>query len=132
MTCWYLDTSAAAKLVVDEAESEALARRLDDEKPDLAACFLLETELRRFAQRVPGAAQAAVSDVLDGVDLYEVPQSLFREAGLLAGADLRSLDAIHLAAALRIGVDALLAYDHRMVAAARELGLSVVRPGVPG
>ncbi len=38
-----------------------------------------------------------VTQFLTGVSLYEMPGSLFREAGLLPGADLRSLDALHLA-----------------------------------
>lgn len=63
------------------------------------------------------------------MDLYEVPPSLFREAGLLPGVGLRSLDAIHLAAAVRLGVAAVLTYDSRMREAARGLGLEVVAPG---
>ncbi len=57
-----------------------------------------------------------------------MPASLFREAGLLPGERLRSLDALHLAAAVRIGVDRLLTYDARMGTAARELGLAVLAP----
>lgn len=49
MTQWYLDTSAALKLMIDEEESGALADHLDAETPDLVACLLLETELRRAA-----------------------------------------------------------------------------------
>lgn len=43
MNLWYLDTSAALKLVVEESESEALAQGIDREQPDLVACWLLET-----------------------------------------------------------------------------------------
>lgn len=85
MTRWYLDTSAALKLVVEEAESSALARFIDDAEADLVACWLLETEMRRAAQREPVLTQSVVSDFLDGIDLYEVPASLFREAGLFPG-----------------------------------------------
>jgi predicted nucleic acid-binding protein len=129
LTRWYLDTSAAAKLLIAEAESESLARELDDVTADLAACYLLETEVRRLVPRVPDLTQQAVTALLDGIDLYEVPPSLFREAGLLAGENLRSLDAVHLAAAVRIGVDAIVTYDARMTIAARDLGLVVIAPG---
>ena len=44
MSIWYLDTSAALKLVVEEPESDALAQAIDREQPDLVACWLLETE----------------------------------------------------------------------------------------
>lgn len=130
MNRWYMDTSAAVKLLVDESESEALARELDEAEPDLVACYLLETELRRVVQRVEGLSHQSATLVLDGVDLYEVPPSLFREAGLLPGRGLRTLDALHLAAAVRIGVDAILTYDARMIAAAHEAGLAVASPGL--
>ncbi len=128
MSRWYLDTSAALKLLVEEDESDAVARAIDGASPDLVGCWLLDTELRRAAQRETALTQESVSDFLDGIDLYEVPASLFREAGLLPGANLRSLDALHLAAAVRIGVDHLVTYDIRMSDSARALGLSVITP----
>ena len=129
MTRWYIDTSAVTKLLVAEAESDALAHELDVKLPELAACYLLETEVRRVVHRVETLTQEAVTSVLDGIALYEVPPSLFREAGLVPGQNLRSLDAIHLTAAIRIGVDSVLTYDTRMIEAARDLGLAVVTPG---
>lgn len=128
MSRWYLDTSAALKLIVEEPESEALAGAIDEEGPDLVACLLLETELRRAMHRHPALGQELASDVLDGVSLYEVPGSLFRVAGLLPGAALRSLDALHLTAAVRLSVDAVVTYDVRMVDAARSLGLRSLSP----
>lgn len=125
---WYLDTSAALKLVVEEAESPALARAIDDRQPDLVACWLLDTELRRAVQREEALSHDVVTDLLEGVSLYEVPPSLFREAGLLPGSRLRSLDALHLAAAVRIGVDHLVTYDTRMGDCARSIGLAVLAP----
>ncbi len=128
MSRWYLDTSAALKLMVEQAESSALAERLDTESADLVACLLLETELRRAAHRHAGLTQELVSRFVERIDLYEVPASLFRQAGLLAASSLRSLDALHLAAAVRIGVDAVVTYDVRMTQASRELGLAVIAP----
>jgi predicted nucleic acid-binding protein len=128
LTSWYLDTSAALKLLIEEEESAVLAAAIDEAAPALVGCWLLDTELRRAAHREPALTQANVSDFLEGVDLYEVPASLFREAGLLPGTSLRSLDALHLAPAVRIGVDAVLTYDARMLEHARQLGLSVLAP----
>ena len=82
MSRWYVDTSAALKLLVEEPESAALAAALDAELPDLVACLLVDTELRRVSQRVAAVTQQAVSGVLERIDLYEVPPSLFTEAGL--------------------------------------------------
>ena len=128
MTVWYLDTSAALKLVLEEPESQTLAEVIDGEQPDLVAGWLLETEMRRVAQRVGTLGMDDISDFLTGVSLYEMPGSLFREAGVLPGAALRSLDALHLTAAIRIGVDCLLTYDSRMASSARSLGVAVLAP----
>ena len=126
----YLDPSAAAKRLVREAESLALAEYLDhldvDEQP--ASSMLLETELRRFATRLD-LPQTAVSDLLDRVDLVEPDRSLFAEAGLLPGLSLRSLDALHLATALRIDASSVVTYDHRLRQAARAVGLATIAPG---
>jgi uncharacterized protein len=127
MTRCYLDTSAAAKLLVDEPESVPLAEWADAADTHLVATHLVETELRRFAVR-HGLPQADVSAILARVDLYDLPPSLYREAGLLSGETLRSLDALHLAAAIRLDVDALVTYDARLAAAAEQAGFRVQAP----
>ncbi|MHA6628369.1 type II toxin-antitoxin system VapC family toxin [Pseudonocardia sichuanensis] len=118
----YVETSAAAKLLVEEEASARLAAHLDglDEPP--VSCLVLETELRRLAVRVD-LPQSAVTAVLDRFDLLETDRSLYREAGLLPGRHLRSLDALHVAAALRWDADVMLSYDHRQLAAADAVGL---------
>ena len=125
----YLDTSAAAKLLVDEDESEALAAYLDGtvNGQELISSALLETELRRLAIRLK-LDQSMVTELLARVDLVDPPRSLFHEAGLLPGTHLRSLDALHLATALRVDSDTFLAYDARLLDAARSVGLQVHSP----
>ena len=128
MSRCYLDTSAAVKLIVQETESDALAAELRSNEPELVACLLLETELRRLVAREAVLTQKAVTDLLRGVDLHELPPPLFAEAGLLPGEHLRSLDALHLAAAIRLEVDVVVTYDQRMAHAATSLGLEVLAP----
>lgn len=125
----YLDTSAAAKLIVEEQESLALATHLNDlpDDSELVSSALLETELRRLAVR-EGLAQTAVTDVVDRVSLVEPDRSMFHQAGLLPGRHLRSLDALHLMTALRLNCEEILAYDARMSDAARSIGLAVTAP----
>lgn len=126
----YLDSSAAAKLLVDEDESAALATRLDELTEDgevIVASVLLETELRRLAIRVE-IPQSTVSTLLEGVVLHRPDRPLFHAAGVLTQAGLRSLDALHLATALRIGANEVAVYDARLAAAARSLGLRVLAP----
>lgn len=129
MSVWYLDTSVALKLLIEEAESPALAEAVDSEQPDLVASWLLEAELRRAAQGLGMLGMAAISDFLTGVSLYEMPGSSLREAGILPGETLRSLDALHLAAAVRVGVDLVLTHDERMSESAQQLRLRVLSPG---
>ena len=128
MSGWYLDSSAALKLVKDEPESSALGALLDQERPSLVGSLLLETEMRRAAYRDPGLTQESVTDVLNRINLHDMPASLFRMAGHLATGNLRSLDALHLAAAIRIGADHVVTYDKQMTAAAVDLGLNVIAP----
>ncbi|MGH3867492.1 MAG: PIN domain-containing protein [Pseudonocardiaceae bacterium] len=126
----YIETSAAAKLLVDEPASSRLAARLDkavDQDDALLSSMLLETELRRLAVRVD-LAQTAVTHLLERFDLVETDRSLYREAGLLPGRHLRSLDALHLAAALRVDADVMVTYDRRQADAADAAGLPVLAP----
>ncbi|WP_104088482.1 PIN domain-containing protein [Cryobacterium sp. N19] len=128
----YLDTSAVAKLIADEAETGALRAHLDDRvasgNADLVSAFLLETELRRMATRT-GIPQTAVTDVLSRLGLLDMDRSVFRDAGLLIGTNLRSLDALHIAAALHAGANEFITYDARQQAAAEAVGLLVSTPG---
>ena len=125
----YLDTSAAAKLLVEESESSRLAAFLDgiEAGEDIMSSALLETELRRFGTRID-LPQSAVTDLLTRVGLVEPDRSLFYEAGLLPGRHLRSLGALHLATAVRVDASAVVAYDHRLLEAARSLGLETMSP----
>jgi predicted nucleic acid-binding protein len=126
----YLDTSAASKLIVREPESVVLIEYLDAAVAagvDLVSSLLLETELRRVAIRLE-LPQVAVSDVLDRVQLAFPDKLLYRDAGLLSGANLRSLDALHVAAALRLEAREFITYDRVQAKAANNHGLKTVAP----
>lgn len=126
----YLDTSAALKLVIEEPESAALARHLNrvtGAGHDLASSMLMFTELHCAASRRAGIDAAAVNGVLDAVTLVDLDRGdLLRAATSSWG--LRSADAIHLAVALRLEVDTLIAYDEELSTSARLVGLRVVAP----
>jgi predicted nucleic acid-binding protein len=129
MSVWYLDTSAALKLVLAEKESDALIDRINAQRPELVASYLLETEIRRAAHRVVELEQKQASALLDRITLHEPTPAVFLQAGLFPGAYLRSLDALHLASAISIGVDCVVTYDLRMADAAADAGLVVIAPG---
>lgn len=58
----------------------------------------------------------------------EPDRSLLHEAGILPGAHLRSLDALHAATALRVEASMMVAYDGRQRDAAEAVGLRVIAP----
>jgi predicted nucleic acid-binding protein len=68
--------------------------------------------------------------VLARCDLVRVNDRVLTLAGEMLPAELRSLDAIHLATAKRLGDDIseLVVYDERMAVAARQLGYRVSSP----
>lgn len=124
----YVDTSALGALLVAQPETDALVTWLDRTEVRLVSCDLLETELRRMAVREE-RDQAKVSALLDGVSLAALDRATYRSAGLLPMPYLRTLDALHLEAAIRLDVRAVLTYDRRFGEAARSAGLDVVAPG---
>ncbi|MET0695781.1 MAG: type II toxin-antitoxin system VapC family toxin, partial [Propionibacteriaceae bacterium] len=120
----YLDTSALVKLVVAEAETEALRVWLDGADL-LVSSDLARTELLRAVRRAaPGRAIQARA-VLDSITLIGIDGAMFETAGLLEPTTLRSLDAVHLAAALSLGddLDSLITYDERLADAAHANGV---------
>jgi uncharacterized protein len=122
----YLDTSAAMKLVIAEAESAALADGLAIDRR-LVASWLLHTELHCAAGRHPTDVDlTAVQAVLDAVNLVDLTRGDMIAAG--THPPLRSNDAIHLAVAIRLGTDELITYDADLAAAARSAGLAVFAP----
>lgn len=130
----YLDTSAAIKLFKDEAESQALADWLDEHATDRqVTSHLTRTELRR-ALHSSGAHDRTMERAVTWLDRaahVRMPAETFDAAGMLhPGARLRSLDALHIEAALGLGslVSAFVAYDKRLVEAADAAGLTVVVP----
>ncbi|WP_159084993.1 type II toxin-antitoxin system VapC family toxin [Planctomonas deserti] len=131
----HLDTSAVAKLVIEEAESAALAEKLDElasTGATLLTSALAETELRRLARRVGGLEQSAVTDVLARLTVVDLDRATYRQTGVLPGAALRSLDALHIASALQVAADLFATFDRLQEQAALDAGLtllSVLEPG---
>ena len=128
----YVDTSALVKLVVAEAETDALRHWILQDARTLVSCDLARTELMRAVRRVVPDRAVLARQVLDSITLVSLSPSVFDEAGRLDPADMRSLDAVHLAAALDLGDDleGMVTYDERLAAAAAANGVIVLAPGV--
>lgn len=133
---YYLDTSAAVKLVVEEAGTSALRSWLAGDgagatPPEVVSSDLLRTELLRAVRRGAPDRIGRARQVLEAVSLLTVPSSVFERAGLLEPVGLRSLDALHVASALELGDDleGVVTYDDRLADGVRALGHRVVAPG---
>lgn len=132
---WYLDTSAFLKLAVQEQHSRRMRDWATAQEADgrlLWSCDLLRTEACRAARRVSAAALDAVQDRLERIALVSVTTVVFERAAQLGPPSLRTLDALHLAAALRLGEDleGVVTYDVRLAQAAATLGLRTLAPGI--
>jgi predicted nucleic acid-binding protein len=129
MSATYLDSSAIVKLAVREDESLALRRYLRRRRP-LVTSALARTEVLRALLPAGDKAVAAGRKVLQRIDLVRINNRVLNDAAELLPADVRSLDAIHLATAGQLGEDlgALVTYDDRMAAAAKQAGHRIVTP----
>jgi predicted nucleic acid-binding protein len=126
----YLDTSAFLKLIVAEDESAAL-RLFLLRWPERTSADLTRAEAIRALRRAGYDSRVgAARRLLRTMRLIRLDEPLLDRAGELDPRQLRSLDAVHLAAALTIGSDLglVVTYDQRFGEAARERGLVVESP----
>lgn len=126
---WYLDSSALVKTIIEEPESSKLVRRLS-EVDELVACELVGVEAVRAVRVSDPSAVPRARDAVAKLTLIRLDDTLYDAAADLQPPSLRSLDAVHLAAALSVGRDlaGVVTYDARMTEAARALDLQVEAP----
>jgi uncharacterized protein len=126
----YLDTSAALKLVISEPETAVLELWIAEHAgmPRVSSRLLRIELLRAVMRHAPQRADRA-HVVLSAVAVLSMDDAA-PTAEVIGDAQLRSLDAIHLATAYGIRTDltAFLCYDMRLCAAANSLGLPVRSP----
>jgi predicted nucleic acid-binding protein len=130
----YVDTSALVKLVMKEAESDALrgwqASRTD---ADLVTSEISRIEISRTLQRnglthdrVPYFVGRALRDLY----ILKMQDRILRRAAEFSIAALGTLDAIHLATAesLREQIEGIVTYDRELSEAAQGLGIAAKAP----
>jgi len=134
MKAWYLDTSAVVKLVRLERDSSALRRWVlerEEAGDAIVSSDVLRTEVIRVARRAgDDALPGTVVSLLDRIAIIQIDAAVFQRAGYVGSPSLRSLDALHVAAALELGPDlgGIVAYDERLIVAAGEAGLPTASP----
>lgn len=127
LTTAYMDTSAAMKLVVIEDGTAGMLALVTGGGRRFVSSWLLHTELHCAAGRHPDDVDRhQVQNVLKRVTLLDVTRGDLLDAG--THTPLRALDALHLAAALRVGADEMITYDAELADAAARAGLSVLAP----
>lgn len=130
----YLDSCALLKLVLPEAETDALRTFLSARAAEgHVTSALSQTEVFRALVRTGAAPEVgdAAEELLDRLLRIRVTDPVLRAAGMFPARHLRSLDAIHLASAeyLEHALTAFVTYDKRLAAAALDRGLPVESPG---
>jgi predicted nucleic acid-binding protein len=140
----YFDTCALLKLIGADGDSEALGDFIKA-RPDTRwfSSELARAELVRTIRRVNHDSQGQLVDgdrlraelgyaesLWDRLDLIAVSTRVLTEAAAIEQPFLRTLDAIHLAAAasMRRSLSAFVTYDKKLAAAAQEAGLPVLSP----
>ncbi len=131
----YADTSALVKLVVREAESDALETEVS-RWDRIAASDLVAIELPRATARARSEGRADVADgrvvleLLAALSIVPTTDEVRALAATMEPVELRTLDAIHLSCALALGDElaGVLTYDRRMADAARSRGVAVIGP----
>lgn len=131
MSLLYFDSSALVKLISREAETPSLFGILES-GPGVVSSALARVEVTRTVARAGGRAalRERASEVLSRVALVAIDDAILNAAAEIGPADLRSLEAIHLATALALGpeLESLVSYDLRLNAAAEGVGLRVLSP----
>jgi predicted nucleic acid-binding protein len=127
----YLDTSALVKLVIEEAESEALEHWLVLQEQPFTTSVIGRVELIRACRRIEPNSVATANLLLADLPFVPLTSWVTETAENIGPPTLRSLDALHLASAFELG-DALtgfIAYDKRLRDAAVLTNLPVMTPG---
>lgn len=127
---FYLDTSAAVKLLFVEPESVALRSWWDAVDDQVVSSDLLRTELLRVTRIVDSDQMTRARGLLDSLILLKLSTAVCERAVMLDPVALRSLDALHLAAALELGdeLEGVVTYDRRLGGGARALGIPAIAP----
>ncbi|MFT4164731.1 MAG: type II toxin-antitoxin system VapC family toxin [Microlunatus sp.] len=130
MTAYYLDTSVAVRILFGHSPSAAtwFDRVTGDPNTLILSSRLLRTELTRALRR-EGLPVRHRAEILDHLDTVGVDHAVLHEAEAII-PHIRTLDAIHLASALRSGNSELtiVTHDRVMKSVAEQVGFSVFDP----
>lgn len=111
----YVDTSALGRVLLGEPDAEVIRETLARYDPWWSSA-LLPVELRRLARRQ--GIEERGEELLSLVSTRRLDSSVLKRAAKLDPVEVRTLDAIHLDAAIQLkargAVDAVLTYDQQL------------------
>jgi predicted nucleic acid-binding protein len=125
----YLDASALVKMVIEEAETEALRAALRAWRRHVSSRIVIVEVVRGVTRRDPEKVELA-RRVLERLVVLGLRGPVLVSAARLEPPTLRAIDAIHVASAARLGrsLAAFVSYDALQLEAARALGLPTASP----
>jgi uncharacterized protein len=115
--------------LLEEPDKPAIERGLEA-FVNRVSSSLLRVELRRLGLR--RGMLDRVDHLLARISLIPLDEQVLTDAETLTPSTVATLDAIHLATAVRLSkageLDALMTYDKQLAAGAREHGITVLSP----
>lgn len=130
MTVFYLDTSVAVRILFHHSPAAASWFDATTGAPEhlLVSSRLLRTEMTRALRRA-GVEVQRRDEVLEYLGTLPVDHAVLQEAEAIVPA-VKTLDAIHLASALRSGIEGLVlvTHDRAMERVAAEIGMRTLDP----
>jgi uncharacterized protein len=125
----YLDTSVLGRVLLNEPDTAAIRRELGRFERHISS-RLLRVELCRLA--LLKDMLEYVDELLSGNVLIPLDETILTAAETIEPSVVGTLDAIHLATAVRLAsagqLDALMTYDKQLADGAREHGITVLAP----
>lgn len=129
MSLVYVDTSALGRSLLEEPDKPAIEHALETFASRISSS-LLRVELRRLGLR--RGMLDRVEPLLAGISLIPLDEQILTAAETLTPSTVATLDAIHLATAVRLAkageLSALMTYDKQLATGAREHGITVLSP----
>lgn len=130
MTDLYVDTSALLKRVFIEEESPrvlAILRARSAAGDLIASSELAWVEVARAISRVgvPDSSEV-LRAACTGIARQPLTEVVMQRARTIGPATLRSLEAIHLSAAISLGAVEMLTFDRRLAEAAGSVGVKAI------
>lgn len=128
----YVDTSALGRVLLAEPDAQLIRDTLARYDAWWSSALLL-VELRRLGRRE--GLEPAAEKLLSTISASRIDSSSLKRASKLDPIEVRTLDAIHLDAAMQLksrgAIEAVLTYDQQLQSGCAHHGLPVEAPVLP-